>query len=465
MFKYPASKQQSYKLHQALVRNRSGNVTIAFGFSALVMFATGGGAIDFARWFQVKSKLHAALDAASLAGGRALQLSAGEDHEAGIAAAKRYFEKMKPANVGGSDPVFTVIENGTVMRAEGNFTMEAPFLGMVGIPYLKATVTTEAAIAVGSNAGTNLEISLMLDVTGSMAGQKIEDLKLAAKDLIDIVVWSDQSRYTSKVALAPFSSRVNVGPYLEKVSGVKEEKNFGGTTLKGITCVTDRTGTEALTDAKPVAGATLSAYRGDTGNTARDNAWNYSATGECAVPEILPLTSDKDALKARIDSLPATGSTAGALGTAWAWYLLSPKWTGIWHVDNMPAPYSDIKTLDPKGLPKLQKVVVLMTDGIYNTTGGTNHGDGSTESTTISNRALSICNNMKAPGVDITVYTVGFHLGDNQLAIDTLRNCASRADSDPVGYSSYFFNTTTGDELRGAFRHIALQLSTLRLRS
>jgi uncharacterized protein YegL len=51
----------------------------------------------------------------------------------------------------------------------------------------------------------------VLDVTGLMSGQKIADLKLAAKDLIDIVVWEDQSKYTSKVALVPFSEAVNVG--------------------------------------------------------------------------------------------------------------------------------------------------------------------------------------------------------------------------------------------------------------
>lgn len=52
---------------------------------------------------------------------------------------------------------------------------------------------------------------------------------------------------------------------------------------------------------------------------------------------------------------------------------------------------------------------------------------------------------MKAAG--IAVYTVGFALGGSQTAIDTLRNCATS--------SGYFYNSTTGDELRQAFRDIA----------
>lgn len=460
------------KADASFASNRSGNVTMAFGLSILIMFSTGGGAVDFARYHHSKAKLHAALDSAVLAGGRALQVSGSEDFNVAILAAQQYFEKMRPTDLIGNDPVFSVIENGTVLRAQANLSMRTPFLSMLGIDSLPANIMTEAAIAAGGNAGTNLEISLMLDMTGSMAGQKIADLKLAAKDLIDIVVWSDQSQYTSKVALAPFSARVNVGSYLDKVSDVQATRNFSGTSLKGITCVTERTGADEFTDEKPVSLATVSAFRGDKGNAARGNQNNYSSTGLCRTwsngawveyPEIMPLSSDKTALKNRIDSLPAVGSTAGSLGTAWAWYLLSPKWNGIWQGENMPAPYSDITTLGPKGQPKLRKVAVLMSDGIYNTKGGTNYGDGSTEAQTISANAVTLCNNMKAAG--IKVYTIGFQLGGNQLATDTLKACASRDADDPADSPSYFFSASSGSELRGAFRQIALQLATLRLRS
>ena len=186
------------------------------------------------------------------------------------------------------------------------FAFASPFLALVGIPYLSASLTTEAVIAAGGNAGSNLEVSLMLDTTGSMSGQKIEDLKLAAKDLIDIAVWADQSQYTSKIALAPFSSRVNVGAYIDKISDVQTKRTFSGTELTGITCVTERTGPEAFTDAQPVGANTLSAYRGDQGIAARENQSNYNGDGSCTnsgtvVPAIMPLTSNSVALKARIE--------------------------------------------------------------------------------------------------------------------------------------------------------------------
>ena len=70
---------------------------------------------------------------------------------------------------------------------------------------------------------------------------------------------------------------------------------------------------------------------------------------------------------------------------------------------------------------------------------------------------------IKAAGIKI--YTVGFQLEGNQLAIDTLTACASSEATDSAGQSSYFFSAANGAELRGAFRQIALKLSTLRLRS
>ena len=64
-----------------------------------------------------------------------------------------------------------------------------------------------------------------------------------------------------------------------------------------------------------------------------------------------------------------------------------------------------------------------------------------------------LVHHMKAAG--ITVYTVGFQLGGNQTAITTLNQCAT----DPTK----FYNASDGDQLKQAFRDIALHLSSLYL--
>ena len=55
----------------------------------------------------------------------------------------------------------------------------------------------------------NREIALMLDVSGSMSGTKLSDMKIAAKDLVGIVMQNNgASEYKARVALVPFSGDV-----------------------------------------------------------------------------------------------------------------------------------------------------------------------------------------------------------------------------------------------------------------
>src|SRR5262249_49499331 len=144
--------------------------------------------------------------------------------------------------------------------------------------------------------------------------QKIQSLKLAAKDLIDIVVWDNQTAdYYAKVAIVPYAVGVNVG--LGIASRVRAFlsgcflfgcDHFTFTSQAGsiqtfamsLTCVSERTGVQAYTDAAPSPLALVGP--------------NYPApSNPCPSSTIVPLTNDKLLLKANIDSLNAGGSTAG----------------------------------------------------------------------------------------------------------------------------------------------------------
>jgi hypothetical protein len=165
--------------------------------------------------------------------------------------------------------------------------------------------------------------------------------------------------------------------------------------------------------------------------------------------KIVPLTNDKDTLLDAIDALKDGGSTAGQLGTAFAWYLLSPKWADIWPAESKPAAY---------GTEKLRKIAVLMTDGEYNTLQGVQYSDGSSQATTALNKAKALCTAMKkkssSSDPNIEIYTVGFQL-DSAGGIAMLKSCATD--------DSHFYQAATGDELKQAFRDIALKIAWLRL--
>ena len=425
-----------------LSRNKAGSVGMLFGLSVIPITAFVGLAVDFGRVYAVKSQTQSALDAAALAAGRVAQVDKIDTLNKASAAASAYFDKAKPSGVVTSTLQFSPDAALTQFSVTATSWVRTPFLGVIHAWTHKSgseaaptgckgnyfgcvglTTTATAALCpstscIGtSSGGSNIEVSLMLDVTGSMCSPctKIDAVKKAAKDLIDIVVWDDQSQYTSRVALAPFADAVNVGATLApQVRGTVTANNstgsgssgpqlftssctlndmsnqptktwirfssVNGSNSNGCTtsgsdnctwrihskCVTERVGIHAYDDTAP--------------NTAVANTlvgkgyFSNSATSGCSVadhadPEvnlIMPMTKDRTALKARIDKLDTGGSTAGHLGTAWAYYLLSPNWNGLFPAASAAGPYSDLTVYNSKGMPKLRKIAVLMTDGDYN---------------------------------------------------------------------------------------------------
>src|SRR3546814_13490098 len=76
--------------------------------------------------------------------------------------------------------------------------------------------TDVAATAEATLSSRDVEVSLVLDVTGSMLiDDRIVDLRDAANELVDIVVQDLQVPFYSKIALVPHSAAVNAGEYAE----------------------------------------------------------------------------------------------------------------------------------------------------------------------------------------------------------------------------------------------------------
>ena len=87
-----------------------------------------------------------------------------------------------------------------------------------------------------------------------MAGQKIIDLQTSATDLVNILVWADQSQYTSKVSIAPFTADIRLPSTAlnaARGSNLPTSEKVNGTTYYLSGCVVERTGTQKYTDAAP----------------------------------------------------------------------------------------------------------------------------------------------------------------------------------------------------------------------
>ncbi len=433
----------------ALGKDDKGAVAITFGLSTFTLVLFIGGAVDFGRWQNVRSQTRAAMDAAVLAGARTLQVN-GNNATAAVATARSYYKAnvVSRAKVKDDSIDFAIASDGKTLTATGNARVVTPFLAIASIKSLPVLSTTgaeqpKASTSLGGNSEQKVEISMMLDTTGSMAGQKIVDLKSAANDLIDIVLTDANSPGQIRVGLAPFAEAVRPGgAYLSKVRGTYAStytfNNRQGKKqiYKLSDCVSERDGAAAYSDMAPYGSDMFGAV--------------YTANGACTTAsQIVPLTTNKSALKSAINGFVASGTTAGHIGTAWAWNLLSPKWSSIWPSDSRPAAYED---------SSVKKIAILMTDGEYNTEYDSRglstavSGAGAPVNGASDIQARAVCEKMKAEGIE--VYTVGFQL-DVQSAVNTLRDCAT----DP----SKAYVAQDGSQLRSAFRDIAIRLSPLHL--
>ncbi len=591
-----------------LLRERFGNVAMIWALTASVVLSLVGVSIDFTRANAARQTLQNAVDGAALVAERMADKPMTERS----AAAEQYFKGSLGDEDGATLATISVVElPGGGHRAVATMPVPTTLARLVTNHDFTVKVSSEA-----NQEGTDLEIALILDVTGSMAGQRIIDLRTAAADAVDIMIRADQAPYYSKIALVPYSATVNPGSYADQVRGPitagapitgatwkngaakaitgvskanpvvitsnghgfnngdfvritgvgaptqlnnkiftianKTANTFELSGINGgsynkytsggsiqrcftITCevqVTANnhglatndyaviTGVGGMTQINNAANASwqienrsantfilrtavginygdytnggtsyctlegceylrltsasnaIRVYRVSTCATertgvdaARDTAPNTAPLGRnypvasspCLANTILPLTSDKAALTARINALTATGSTAGHLGIGWGWYLLSPKFGSLWPAGSQPAPY---------GSPHLRKIAIMMTDGAYNTQycNGVvaSNASGATTSERINcvspngdafAQSAAICTAMKNAGV--SVYTVGFALGNDTTAKNALKACASSP--------SQALFPSNGTELRAVFRSIATAISQLRL--
>ena len=413
----------SFGLLKTFRTEQSGSIAIVMALTFTAVVTLAGGVVDYVRWISARGETVQAMDAAVLAGGRQLLLN--KTNEEAIQTAQDYYNQNKSKYLYVDSVTFTI--DGTKIVATSNSSIKTGFLPLAGIPELPIRETTQAIVEVGANGGQNVEIAMMLDTTGSMAGSKMVALKQAAIDLVDIVVWDDQSEFQSRVAIVPFARYVNAGrDAFEIATNYSPPGNSDNRT-----CVKERQGSNRYTDETP--------------NNVNGYFDYYTGTRACQPQAtVLPLTNDTQDLHQRINEMQPIGTTAGHIGTAWAWYALSPNFSSLWPAASEPQSYSKLSELNDRGLPSLKKIAILMTDGEYNRKYS---GDSSAV------QARAVCAAMKAKGV--TIYTIGFGISPGGEADTTMSQCATDGE--------HYYSADDGDALRSAFRDIALKIATLRL--
>lgn len=189
-----------------------GNVAMMFALILPVLVLATLGGVDIYRASAVRMNLQDALDAATLAAARSTATSDEDLTEIGLAALEANLAPYSEITLLPDQTSFTVNDNSTVIgvaRVNVDTLVANIFLPPYG-QFFDDQLPVNGRSEV-SRSSKNIEVGLVLDITGSMSTQDMIDLRAAASQLVDIVVQPVQSPYTSRMAVIPYSVGVNMG--------------------------------------------------------------------------------------------------------------------------------------------------------------------------------------------------------------------------------------------------------------
>ncbi len=352
----PRCKLAHHKLAQFW--HAESGALVHFGFVLfLLMVMMGGIAVDLMRFESTRTSLQNTLDRCTL---NASALSQQLDAKAVVTDCV--------FKAGLADNITSIkVTNGINFKqveVDAKAATRPYFMQMVGIEKMDAPGHSVAEQRI-----TNVEISLVLDVSGSMTGTKLANLKLAASEFVDTVLSSDGDDRIS-ISLVPFNGQVNLGPVLRAKYNATDNPN-----VTDLNCIdlpaSVYSSSEMLTTLPMAMTAHADTYSGTAGSLTFDslasgapnpaNRWCPPLPGN-----IVRLPSNHIGnLQLYINALTAIGATSINAGLKWGVTLLDPSAQFMFAqlasanqiptaFDDRPYEYDD---------PETMKIVVLMTDG------------------------------------------------------------------------------------------------------
>jgi hypothetical protein len=299
-------------------------------------------------------------------------------------------------------------------------------------------------------------------MTGSAGnGQtKIQALRAASKDLIDIIYNGRESLPNVHVSVLPYDVAVRLPntipntsswiqpPYRAAGNGQQPSRvqsncqgnrtavyyNNGFVSVRDADC--PKNNINELTDDPPTTNATrFRIPHNNPGSQCQDRADANLVTMRFAMTQ-------RSTIKSYLDTMRASGCTRINVGLQWAWMTLSPKWQGRWDPNRTDLPWA-LTT------PRLNRTIVLMTDGWNTVYMGSNSLQSDDD-----NKTLQLCSKVRSEGINLYVVGLG---SSGQIDQDLLRSCAG----DPTRY----FHAPTGEDLRRVFQAIGddILFETMRL--
>lgn len=368
----PGKRRLLRRVPRRFVRREDGTVTVFAAIVFILMLAVGGIAVDIMRYETQRTQLQYTLDRAVLA---AASLSQTRDPQAVV---ETYFETAGLADY----RLRVQVDEGLNFRrveAQAEMEIRTLFMSLFG-----QRVLTSPAAGAAEERIPNVEISLVLDISGSMRFRdgggmpRITRLRAAARNFVDRLLEGDRADLTT-ISVVPYAGHVNPGgTVFDLVGGGRSYLEYTNDDDEEVTVLRDHPRSSCVelntshfdSGSVPTGGSFTQVphfmyYPID--NPTMDWGWcPLEGSGPTAASSSIQyFSADADYLNDYIERMRLHDGTGTHFGMLWAVWLLHPdtRWLTAELADrgmvddgfeNRPAPFEDPDTL---------KVIVLMTDG------------------------------------------------------------------------------------------------------
>lgn len=341
-------------------KDEDGHIVVFTVIMMTLMLALAGIGVDVIQFETARTKQQQTLDRATLA---AASLSQELNAESVV---RDYFAKADLADK------LTLVQfqrtfNASTVRAEAETELTPIFLNLYDLSDSTRLIARGASQA--EQRINNIEIMLVLDVSGSMSGTKLRNLKTSASEFIDTVLEQDIENRVS-IGIVPYNGQVNLPQYMQNLftsvddHGVQNVNCFDlpASTYNSLT-LSRTTGLPVTAHADTFSSTTTGYVEPNDGNAVPNpaNRWCPPSTRNT----VRAPTNNATALKSHINGLEAVGATSINAGMKWAMALLDPAarslYTGFVAAGQTPAYFGDRPFA--YGAEDSMKIVVLMTDG------------------------------------------------------------------------------------------------------
>ncbi len=201
---------------QRFARQEDGSILIFSLFLLILMLMVSGMAVDLMRVETERARLQSTLDRAVLAGASLEQTLDSKD------VVLDYFAKAGLSDyISADDVIVTPGDNSKTVYAKAFMSVDSYFMNLLGITHLDAPAVGEAEESL-----SNIEISLVLDISGSMnwnssysGDDKIDDLIDAAQEFVYLMQCNPDDLSGSSVCTVEAGHRVDFDDPLFRTGG------------------------------------------------------------------------------------------------------------------------------------------------------------------------------------------------------------------------------------------------------